>query len=105
MNMYLYLNLATFQDIDGIWVLSFLLKQKWIGIGYFLLNFFATLASVLRLQITVTFVLVLGLQITVACRLTVDCSHRHARGHLLQAQCCVALSQPKKELNRQSSAQ
>jgi len=36
-------------------MLSFLLKQNWIGIEYFLLNFFATFASVLQLQITVTF--------------------------------------------------
>ena len=50
-------------------MLSFLLKQNWIGIGYFLLNFFATLASVLRLQITVTFGSVLGLQVTADCSL------------------------------------
>jgi len=74
-------------------MLSFLLKQNWIAIDYFLLNFVATFASVLRLQITETFgsVLrlqitetfgsVLGLQVTVDCRLTVDCSHRHAGSH------------------------
>ena len=73
-----------------IWMLSFLLKQNWIGIDYFLLNFFATFASVLRLQITVTFGSVFGLQVTVDCRLTVDCSHRHAGSHLSQAQCWVA---------------
>jgi len=68
--MYLYLNLATFQYIDGFaMMLSFLLKQNWIGIDYFLLNVFATFASVLRLQITVTFGSVFGLQATVDCTL------------------------------------
>jgi len=42
-----------------------IVKQIWIGIDYFLLNFFATFASVLGLQITVTFVPDLGLQVTV----------------------------------------
>jgi len=84
-------------------MLSFLLKQNWIGIDSFRLNF-ATFASVLRLQITVTFGPVLGLQVTVDCRLTVDCNHRHGWSHLLQAQCYAALSQPKKESNRESSA-
>jgi len=46
-----------------IWMLSFLLKQNWLGIDYFLLKFFATFASVLRLQITVTLGSVLGLQV------------------------------------------
>jgi len=46
-----------------IWMLSFLLKQNWIGIDYFLLNFFTTFGSVLWLQITVTFSSVLGLQV------------------------------------------
>jgi len=46
-------------------MLSFLLKQIWIGIDDFLLNFFATFASVLGLQITVTLASVLGLQVTV----------------------------------------
>jgi len=82
-----------------IWVLSFLLKQNWIGIDYFLLNFFATFASVLRLQIIVTFGSALGLQVTVDCRLTVDCSHRHAGSHLLQAQCCVARDNQRKSWN------
>jgi len=68
-------------------MLSFLLKQNWIGNDYFLLKVFVTFASVLRLQIAVTFGSVLGLQVTVDCRLTVDCSHRHAGSHLLQAQC------------------
>jgi len=35
-------------------MLSFLLKHIWIGIDYFLLNFFATLGSIFGLQITVT---------------------------------------------------
>jgi len=82
-----------------------LFKQNWIGIDYFLLNFFATFTSVLRLQITVTFGSVLGLQVIVDCRLTVDCSHWHAGSHLLRAQCCIALSQPKKKSNRHASAQ
>jgi len=33
-------------------MLSFLLEQIWIGIGYFLLNFIATFGSVLGLQVT-----------------------------------------------------
>ena len=49
-----------------IWTLSFLLQQFWIGIDYFLLNFFATFGSVLGLQITVTFGSVLGLQVNTA---------------------------------------
>jgi len=49
-------------------MLSFLLKQNWIGIDYFPLNFFAIFGSVLRLQITVIFGSVLGLQVTVDCR-------------------------------------
>ena len=39
-------------------MLSFLLKQNWIGIEYFLSKFFATFGSVLGLQVTV-----LGLQV------------------------------------------
>jgi len=42
-------------------MLSFLLKQIWIGIDDFLLNFFATSVSVLGLEVTVTFVSVLWL--------------------------------------------
>jgi len=72
-------------------MLSCLLEQIWIGIDYFLLNFIATFGSVLALQVTA------GLQ-------AVDCSHQHVGSHLLQAQCCVALSQPKKQSNRWSSA-
>jgi len=45
MSIYLDLNLATFQLMD--WMLSFLLKQIWIGIDYFILNFFATFVWVL----------------------------------------------------------
>jgi len=48
-----------------IWMLSFLLKQIWIGIDYFLLNFFATFGSILGLQITATLGSVLGLKVTV----------------------------------------
>jgi len=44
-------------------MLSFLLKHIWIGIDYFLLNFFAIFRSILGLQITVTFGSVLGLQV------------------------------------------
>ena len=36
-----------------IWMLSFLLKQIWIGIDYFLLNFFATFGFILGLKVTV----------------------------------------------------
>jgi len=96
MNIYLYLNLATFQYIDGFGCYNFFLNRIGLELIIFFLNFFATFASVLRLQITVTFGWILGLQVTVDGRLTVDCSHRHAGSHLLQAQCCVALIQPKK---------
>jgi len=41
-------------------------KQICIGIDYFLLNFFATFASVLGLHIIVTFGLVLELQVNIA---------------------------------------
>jgi len=34
-------------------MLSFLLKQIWIGIDYFLLNFFATFGFILGLKVTV----------------------------------------------------
>jgi len=46
-------------------MLSFLFKQIWIGIDYFLLKFFTIFGSVLDVQITVTFSSVLGLQVTV----------------------------------------
>jgi len=39
MNMYLDLNLVTFQYIDGFGCYHFCLKQIWIGIDDFLLNF------------------------------------------------------------------
>jgi len=42
-------------------MLSFFIKQNWIGIDYFLLNF-ATFSSVLRLQVTVDCRLNSGLQ-------------------------------------------
>jgi len=45
-----------------IWILSFLLKQIWIGIDYFLLNFFARFGSILGLQITVGMQVSTGLQ-------------------------------------------
>jgi len=53
MKMYLNLNLATFQCIDGFGCHHFCLKQIWIGIDHFHLKFFATFGSVLGLQITV----------------------------------------------------
>jgi len=43
-------------------MLSFLLKQIWIGIDYLLLKFFATFGSVLRLQVTVGLQVNSGLQ-------------------------------------------
>jgi len=46
-------------------MLSFFLEHIWIGIDYFLLNFFASFGSILGLQITVTFGSVLGLHVTV----------------------------------------
>jgi len=68
------------------------------------LKFFATFGSVLELQITVTFGSVLGLQVTVGLQVNSGLQPPTHWSHLLQAQCCVALSQPKKESNRQSSA-
>jgi len=53
-------------------MLSILLKQIWIGIYSFLLNFFATFASVLGLQITVTFGSVLGRQVTVGLQVNTE---------------------------------
>jgi len=55
-------------DISIYWLilkLTFLFKQYWFGIDDFLTNFFATFVLVLGLQITVTFGSVLGLQVTV----------------------------------------
>jgi len=84
-------------------MLSFFLKQSWIGIGDFLLNFFTTFGSVLGLQVTVTFGSVLVLQVTVG--LHVDTGLQPAtRWEPLQAHCCVTLSQTKKESNRRPSA-
>jgi len=62
--MYLDLNLATFQYIDGFGLL-FLLKKVWIGNDYFHLKFFATFGSVVGLLITASFGTVLGLPVTV----------------------------------------
>ena len=62
MNMYLDLNLVTFQYIDGFGCYHFCLKQIWIGIDDFLLNF-GTFGPILWLQITVTFGSVLWLQV------------------------------------------
>jgi len=73
-----------------IWKLSFLFKQNWFGIDDFLLNFFATFVSDLGLQVTVGLQLNTGLQPTTRWEPFL--------------QCCVVLSQPKKESNRQSSA-
>jgi len=54
MKMTKYEYLFVFKSCDisihwWFWMLSYLLKQNWIGIDYFLLNFFATFASVLGL--------------------------------------------------------
>jgi len=43
-------------------MLSFLLEQIWIGIDYFLMNFFTTFGSVLGLQVTVGLQVNTGLQ-------------------------------------------
>ena len=52
-------------------MLSFLYKQIWIGIDYFLLNFSATFVSTLGLKITVTFGSVLGLQVTIGLQVNI----------------------------------
>jgi len=57
------LHLATFQYIDGFGCYHFCLKQIRIGIDDLRLDFFATFALNLGLQITVTFGSVLGLQV------------------------------------------
>jgi len=54
-------------DLDVI----LLYKQIWIGIDYFLLNFFATFVSTLGLKITVTSSSVLGLQVTVGLQVNI----------------------------------
>ena len=92
MNMYLDLHLATFQSIDGFGCYHFCLNR----FGLELIIFFWTSS-----QLLVQFWYYRLLQDR---RLTVDCSHLHFGNHLLQLQCCVALSQPKKQSNRWSSA-
>ena len=91
-NMYLDLNLATFQYIDGFGCYHFCLNI----FGLELIIFFWTLS-----QLSVQFSDYRLLQDR---RLTVDSSHQHVGSHLLQVQCCVALSQQKKQSNRWSSA-
>jgi len=91
MNMYLDLNLATFHDIDGFGCYQFLLNR----FGLELIIFFWTLS-----QLSVQF---WDYRLLQDRKLRVDCSHQHVGSHLLQAQCCVALSQPKKQSNRWSS--
>jgi len=85
-------------------MLSFLLKQIWIGIDDFLLKFFATLCLVLGLQITATLGSVLGLQVTVGLQVNSGLQLPTCWDPFVAGKCCVALSQPKKELNRQFSA-
>ena len=81
-NMYLDLNLATFQYIDfGCY--HFCLNR----FGLELIIFFWTLS-----QISVQF---WDYRLLQDRRFTVDCSHQPVGSHLLQAECCVALSQPK----------
>jgi len=58
------LNLVIFQYLMDLDVIA-LLKQNWVGIDDFLLNFFATCDTVLGLQITVSFGSILGLQVAV----------------------------------------
>jgi len=62
-------------------MLSFLLEQIWIGIDDFLLNFFTTSVQFWDYRLLKDR------------RLTVDGSHHDIGSHLLQAKCCVALSQ------------
>ena len=94
MNMYLDLNLAAVQSIDGFGCYHFCLNR----FGMELIIFFSTSS-----QISVEFFR--DYRLLQDRRLTVDCSHQHVGTYLLQEQCCVALSQPKKESNRWSSAQ
>jgi len=86
--LYLDLNLVTFQYIDGFGCYNFCLNRFELE----LIIFFKTLS-----QLSVQFWEYRLLQDRM---LTVDCSHQHVGSHLLQAQCCVALSQPKKHSNR-----
>jgi len=69
-------------------MLSFLLEQICIEIDYFLLKFFENFGSVL------------GLQVTAGPQVTSGLQSSTIGSHLLQAQCCIALNQPKKESNR-----
>ena len=92
MNMCLDLNLATFQYIDGFGCYHICLNR----FGLELIIFFWTSS-----QLSVQF---WDYRLLQDRRLTVERSHLHIGNHLLQAQCCVALSQPKKQSNRWSSA-
>jgi len=77
MNMYVDLNLARFQYIDGFGCYHFCLNR----FGLELNIFFWTLS-----QISLQF---WDYRLLQGRRLTVDC-HQHVGRHLLQAQCCVA---------------
>jgi len=87
-NMYLDLYLAAFQYIDGLGYYHFYLNR----FGLELIIFFWTLS-----QLSVQF---WDYRLLQDHRLTVDCSHQHVGSHLLQAQCCVTLSQTKKQSKR-----
>jgi len=90
--LYLDLNLATFQYINGFGCYHFCVNR----LGLEVIIFFWTLS-----QLSVLF---WDYRLLQDRKLTVDCSHQHVVSHFLQAQCCVALSQPKKQSNRWSSA-
>ena len=92
MNMFVDLNLETFHNIDGFGCYHFCLNR----FGLELIIVFWTLS-----QLSVQF---WDYRLLQDRRLTVDCSHQHVRSHLSQAQCSVALSQPKKQSNRRSSS-
>jgi len=92
MKMYLDLNIASFQYIDRFGCYHFCFNR----FGLELIIFFWTLS-----QLSVQF---WDYRLLQDRRLTVDCSHLHLGSHLLQAQCCVTQSQPKKQLNRWSTA-
>jgi len=100
MNIYLDfdLKLAAFQYIDGFVYCHFCLNRFRLE----LMIFFWT-SSQLLVQCWYCRLLELSVQFW-DCRLTIYCNHRHVGSHLLQAQCCVDLSQPKKESNKQSPA-
>jgi len=80
-------------------ILTFFLKHIWKWIDYFLLKFFATFGSVLGLQIAVTFGSVLGLKVTVGLQVNSGLQPPTRWEPFVAVQCCVALSQPKKEPN------